>query len=428
MNLGGLSPEKAPPVEAPLTLFYLMPLFLVLAGMLLTCYGGQVLESRWTPAALAATHFLVLGALAPVMCGSLLQISPVLLGAPFPLAQLVAALTATGLGLGGLAIGLGFLFSLSELLLLGAIAVCAGLAVFLIASYRALAALRSRSATLWTVRLAVVSLAVTIVLGVMLALARSGWVVLDNHLHWVHTHVAWGLAGWVGLLLAGIGMEVIPMFYVSPAFPRLAKRMIPPVIFGLLILLALFGLFPGQPPVRHFVAALFATHLAYNLTALYVEGRRRRPQRDANLWLWQISHAAVLAAGAAWLIGAPDALLGVLLLGSALTFVVGTLTKVVPFLSWLDLQQRRIRSGKHRVKLPHMQTLLPAARANAIASTLVGAIVLALAGMLAAPLAQTGGVLLQLCGVLLAWALFKAARLRQAIRSQFEGPGADGQV
>jgi hypothetical protein len=74
MNLGGLSPDKSPPVEAPLTLFYLLPVFLVLAGITLAWYGDQVLASRWTPAALGVTHFLVLGALAPVMCGALLQI------------------------------------------------------------------------------------------------------------------------------------------------------------------------------------------------------------------------------------------------------------------------------------------------------------------------------------------------------------------
>lgn len=84
MDLSGLSPDKAPPVEAPLALFYLMPLFIGLAGMVLLWQGDQVLASRWAPATLAATHFIVLGALAPVMCGALLQISPVLLGAPFP--------------------------------------------------------------------------------------------------------------------------------------------------------------------------------------------------------------------------------------------------------------------------------------------------------------------------------------------------------
>ena len=84
MNLGGLSPDKAPPVDAPLGLFYLMPPFLALAGLVVAWQGDQVLLSRWTPAALAVTHFLVLGALAPVMCGALLQISPVLFGTPFP--------------------------------------------------------------------------------------------------------------------------------------------------------------------------------------------------------------------------------------------------------------------------------------------------------------------------------------------------------
>ena len=124
MNLGGLSADKAPPADAPLVLFYLMPTFLALAGLVLAWQGDQVLLSRWTPAALATTHFLVLGSLAPVMCGALLQISPVLLRTPYRRPRRVARFTAAGLGIGSLLLGVGFLSLKPTLLMAGGTILC----------------------------------------------------------------------------------------------------------------------------------------------------------------------------------------------------------------------------------------------------------------------------------------------------------------
>lgn len=422
MNLGGLSPEMAPPVQAPLTLFYLLPLFLVLAGVLIAVDGQQLLQSRWSPATLAVTHFLVLGALAPVMCGALLQIAPVLLGAPYPGVRLVASLTAVGLGSGGLGIGLGFLFSHSWLLLAGAASVVAGLSIFLLASFRALLAVRHGGAATWTVRLATACLAVAIVLGATLTLARSGWIVLPDHLHWVDLHVAWGLGGWVGLLLAGIGMEIIPMFYVSPRFPLAAKRLLPALVLALLVLLSLLVMHGLSTPLRQLfvavLAALLAAHAAYNLLALYIEHRRRRQHRDANLWLWQASHVSVPAAAAGWLLGWPTTLVGTLLIGGALAFVVGTLTKIVPFLSWLDLQQQRAHSSKQRVKLPSMRQILPPWMVAMIAVTLLAAVFCNIGAYLVPPLTLPGGLLLASCGTLLALALLLAGRTRRTVAQE----------
>jgi hypothetical protein len=422
MNLGGLAADKAPPVNAPLTLFYLLPAFLVVAGTLLAFDGDQLVLSRWTPTALAATHFLALGALTPVMCGSLLQISPVLLGAPYLQARRVALLTALGLGLGALAIGLGFLWSSVEMLLGGAVAVLIGLGTFLVASYRALTPVTGRSTTALAVRLAVLALAITIALGAMLALARSDVITLSDRLSWVDVHAAWGLAGWIGLLLAAIGMEIVPMFYVSPAFPQRLKRWLPTAAFCLLVVLTGQGMLPGTTLTQVVVAGLFLIHASYNIAALYIERLRRRPQRDANLWLWQVSHLGATGAATAWALQLPAVFVGVLLFGSALAFMIGALTKIVPFITWLDLQQQRIASGNHRVKLPHMQALLPPHRSNAIALTLLGAIAMFLCAILAPALAHAGGAFLLTCGLLLAHALYRSVEMRQQIHNQLVHP------
>lgn len=420
MNLGGLSPEKAPPIEAPLGLFYLMPLFLGLAGLVLAWQGDQVLASRWTPAALAVTHFVVLGALAPVMCGSLLQVSPVLFSAPYPRVRLIARLTATGLGVGSLLVGAGFLLNHAGLLLSGGLAVATGLGVFLAATVDALTRYVGRPEALWAVRLAALALAVTVVLGLALALVRLGWLELPEHVRWVDTHVSWGLAGWIGLLLAGVGMEIIPLFYIAPPFAVWIKRALPLSVFSLLLAVAAAQLMGLSPPASEgLVATLFFVHLLYNAAALQIEQRRQRPRRDANLWLWQGSHVAVLCAFFAWFGGAPGSVVGILLLGGALSFVIGSLMKIVPFLSWLDLQQRRV-AGRHlHVSLPRMRAFLPQRTANGIALTLGAAVVAGVLGGLVPEAAQLGGGLLAVCAVLLALALAKAARLRNAVNHEF---------
>ena len=422
MNLGGLSPDKAPPVDAPLGLFYLMPPFLALAGLVLAWQGDQVLLSRWTPAALAATHFVVVGALAPVMCGALLQIAPVLFGRPFPHVRLIARLTALGLGAGGLLIGGGFLASHTTMLFAGGLLTALGLLVFLLGSFRALS-LRAAIATasLWTVRLSALALAVTVALGLTLVLSRAGWLVLPGHLAWVDIHAGWGLAGWVGLLLAGVGMEIIPLFYISPPFPTWLKRILPPTVFGLLIVISMLGARQDSPAVLHgMMVALFLVHLLYNAVALYVEQRRQRPRRDANLWLWQGCHVAVFCAFVGWLGGAPPSLVGMLLLAGALAFMVGSLMKIVPFLSWLDLQQRRVGGQYLHVSLPRLGSLLPQGAANRIALTLGAAGITAVLGAVLPMFVHLGGGLLVLCAVLLTLSLAKAARVRRAVIRSFQ--------
>ncbi|MCB1775207.1 MAG: hypothetical protein KDI88_16460 [Gammaproteobacteria bacterium] len=422
MNLGGLTPDKAPPLEAPLTLFLLLPVFLVVTGALLIFNGDQLLLSRWTPTTLAVTHFLALGTLAPVMCGSLLQVSPVLLGAPYPQARRVAKVTALGLGLGALGIGLGLLWSSTWLLVSGAAAIVAGLGVFLVASYRALAPLPARSPAGLAVRLALLALATAITLGIMLALGRADVIALSDRLALVDVHAGWGLAGWIGLLLAGIGMEIVPMFYVAPAFPRRARIWIPLATFALLVLLTSGGLVQDSTLRTVAIAGLFLFYAGYNLAAFRLEQRRRRPQRDANLWLWQGSHLGVICAAAAWMLQQSVVLVGILLFGSALAFMIGAVTKIVPFISWLDLQQQRIASGNHRVKLPHMQALLPPHRSSAIAVSLLGAVLMVLAGHLATALVSLGGAFLLTCGLLVAYALYRSMALRSDIAHQLHQP------
>src|SRR5512139_2908610 len=120
MTLATLSLEQAPPITVPFRFFLTAPLLLLLgaAAWLLTDSGA--LGSRWSPAVLGITHLLTLGFMAMVMCGAMLQLLPVLAGAPVPNPRLMAWAIHLPLLVGTLLLAGGLYFTLAPALALGA--------------------------------------------------------------------------------------------------------------------------------------------------------------------------------------------------------------------------------------------------------------------------------------------------------------------
>ena len=98
-----LSLDQAPPIGVPLRFFLTAPLFALAAALLLIWQGPDLLDSRWNPALLGATHLLTLGYMGLIMIGALLQILPVVAGTPMQHPALVASIVHT---LGTVGIGL----------------------------------------------------------------------------------------------------------------------------------------------------------------------------------------------------------------------------------------------------------------------------------------------------------------------------------
>jgi hypothetical protein len=347
------------------------------------------------------------------MCGALLQIAPVLLGRPFPAVRPVALITGVALGAGGLTLAGGFLYGSPQWLLAGSILAASGLGVFLTAALTALWSRGGRGATSRAVHLAVIALGITALLGLSLAGARHGDLDLPYRLAWVDVHAAWGIGGWIGLLLVGIAMDLLPMFYVTRAFGERLRRWLMPGAFALLAVgsLLYLAMAPGLA-VEWLFAAAAIPHLAFLGQALRREKNRQRPRRDPTLTLWQLSHGMVVAALAAMLLSEAAVLNGVLLLGAGVIFVVGALFKIVPFLSWLDLQQRRMASGAMTVRLPRLNELWPERGAGAVAVALATALAVLAAASAWPAATSAGGALLVLAGGMLGYYLLRSNRLR----------------
>jgi hypothetical protein len=427
VDTSGLSLDQAPPIHLPLRLLLTAPWFAAAAGLVLMSVGEPALVSRWTPAALALTHLITVGFLGQAMCGALLQMLPVIAGAPVPGVRGVAAVVHLALAAGAGLLAAGFLGSGAWALTLGAAASVLGFAVFLIASGVVLARARGAPGTLWSLRLAGVALIPTLVLGTTLVSALLGWVGLPAFATWVDLHLAWGLPGWVGLLIVGVGYQVVPMFHVTPAYPKALTRALAPALFAVLVAASLATLLhpaawaEGAMGLAQGGAALGLT--AFALVTLRLQRQRSRRRRDATLLHWWSAMGSLVAAAGAWGLGAPDTLIGVLLLvGVGIGLPSGMLFKIVPFLCWFHLQQRQIATGCFAVRVPHMHGFLPEGPTRWQWWLHLGALVTLAAAVAEPRLTILGGGLLVLASLLLAGLLGNAALRYRRTRASLGQP------
>ena len=418
----GLSLEQAPPLDLPLRLFLTAPLFAAAAGVLMLLDAEAVLATRWSPAALAATHLLTVGFLGSVMVGALLQMLPVLGGAPLPSVRAVGAGAHLLLAAGGVLLAAGFLGGGAAALASGAALAALGFGLFAAALVAALWRARSGAANLRSFPLVALALLATVVAGLVLTLALLGQARLPRLLDWVQVHAAWGLFGWVGLLVVTVGFQVVPLFHVTPAYPRWATRTLVPVLFAALCAASVLPLLPPAPAAAAGRALEGVLALGFTLFAvltLWLQQRRARAPRDATLLHWWLAMGAGLAAALAWLLQAPAEWIGVLLLaGVGVGLPSGMLLKIVPFLCWFHLQSRQIARGRFDVRIPHMHRLLPERPARWHAALHAAALLLLVAGFWQPVLARAGAAVL-VCSALwlLALLVATARRYRAAARS-----------
>ncbi len=416
-----LSFEQAPPIGVPFRFFLTAPWFGVAAGALLLWQGGDLLESRWMPGALALTHLLVLGFLLQAMTGALFQFVPVAAGGNLWRARRVATIVHPAFVAGAALLCAGFLFPSSECLQAAAAVMAVGGTLFVGALGRALTTTPAAGATVAGLRGAALALAVTLGLGAFLALSL-GTGRADPLLEMTQVHAAWGLGGWALLMLAGVAAIVVPMFQMTPPFPTPAANVFPWLVIGCLLVWTgrLMGVADGLASAGLFALLAFAA--TFCATTLRLQAQRRRKVHDANVLMMRSAMCTGLAAVTlcAWLgAGLPGSdnnrlhvAAGVLLVAPFVFAVNGMLYKIVPFLSWLHLN----RQGGPAALPPNMNRFIQPTAMGRQAATQLGAFALLLAACLWPGLARTAGVALIVSFTWLAWNLIGAVLIYRYFR------------
>lgn len=418
---GLLSFDRAPPFSAPLRFFLTAPLFGLLAGLLLVLEGPSLLVSRWTPGTLAATHLLTIGFMLQTMLGALIQILPVVAGVNLARPLVVSRWLHIGLASGALLLAAGFLFGKPEVLTAAAIILGMTISGFLLAIILPLSRVPSTSPTVLGLKLAMFGLAGAVALGMTLALALAwGWQIPLIRL--ADLHAAWGLGAWGGVLLAAMAYVVVPMFQLTPGYQARLSWWFPILLFACVCLWSLSVLldlpFLGQ--ATQSLACLLG--LIFCLFTLRLQFKRRRARADATYRYWQFGLFCAIfglfleLTVTFWPSWADfnewPLLIGLLLImGGFMSFIVGMLYKIVPFLAWLHLQNL----GQYKIPAPAMNKILAeTAMQRQMLSHVLAVTVMLGAIFLPEWLARPAGFFVMLANAYLMWNLVSATqRYRQ---------------
>lgn len=424
-----LSFEQAPPISVPFRFFLTAPLFGVAAGLYLVWLGAEAFSVRASFGALALTHFVTVGMLLQVMCGALLQLSPVAVGANVWRPGWTGGLLHLGLTAGGVCLVAGFALSQAAFFQVAAVLLGVSLTAFVIVMLIALLRTPARGPTVEALRIAIAGLAVTVVLGVTLA-SVFGWGLPAPIDRLLPMHAGWGIIGWGLVLVAGVSYLVVPMFQLTPAYPAGYARWLPRALFAGMVLWSLARAAGDGWAIAQqiFGLVVLVGGASYGVVTLRLQRRRRRKVADATLQFFRIAMASGLAAALVALAAAfssatlRDALemaVGVLLLAGFFVSVVnGMLYKIVPFITWLHLQKRMPVP-------PNMSQIIPERLTRRQLQVHLAALAVLLVAVMVPGLAAVAGLVFALsCGFLGANLLRAVRRYRSVVSGNELAAGA----
>ena len=336
--------EDTPALSVPLRFLLSAPWFGLAAGLLLAWHGEQALVTRWSPVTVALTHLITLGFLGMTMAGAMLQMLPVVAGFGVPRGAWVARVGWPMLGAGTVLLASALLSGVQVLFPVAIVL----LAISFVMLFGAMALALAKRAPPGTgpmvagMRLALGALFITITLGGVLAAFLGGQVSVPA-LELTDMHAAWGLLGWVLVLVLAVAYQVIPMFQATPEYPKVFSWVLPPALVSAIATWSAARL-SGAAWTSYAGAALAACVGAFAVVTFALLARRRRPAADVTTLYWRLSMGSLAACVASYFAFAEPALLigAVFIAGFAMGAVNGMLYKIVPFLLWYHLQQHGV--------------------------------------------------------------------------------------
>jgi hypothetical protein len=376
MRMKGLTLETIPPIHLPFRFFNTAPWMGVLAALVLLPGADRAFSTQWSPELLGITHLLTLGFMTMVMLGAMFQLVPVISGRMIPGGTIVATLVHLLLLTGVLLLVAGFYWQAYWLFAWALPVLLAAFITFLVALGSLLLRQIGGGDSIYSIRFAALSLLIAVGLGVLRSANYAGLPVPLTLVNIANIHLAWGLVGWVLLLVMGVSYQVIPMFHVTPSYPTPLARVLPAVVFLSLLLLTLVDNTVLQALV---VVALCTVALIYASYTIGLLNQRKRKIPDITVRFWRLSLtclivSALLLAGfyfAGHLLLSPElqqrapVIIGIFMIyGFAGSVIMGMLQKIVPFLSYLHLQRRCMSSFELLKTLPHMGEIISEPRSR----------------------------------------------------------------
>ncbi len=354
-NQGGLSLNQAPPIFVVLRFFITGALFGLFAGISLFFFKENIFDIN-SFEALIITHILALGVMGSFMLGALFQMLPVIAGVViktpvlksifvhiFFTAGIVSLLTAfyTGESL---------FYKLTALFLGGSL-----LYVCLIMSID-LFKLKDHTASSEGMLFSLISFFIAVVFALYLLTILSGLADPQYFGLFKRIHYSFALSGWIAVLILSISFQVIEMFYVTPAYPKIVTKYLIVSIFVILILKSVLPFLEIRTIYTDMIIAiLFICYASLTLHRLYL---RKRPTSDATVWFWRFGMIALIlsmlftTSGLFWENYIIKSMSYLTFVFFALSVLLAMVYKIVPFLVWFHL------SNQGYMKAPLMHDII----------------------------------------------------------------------
>ncbi len=358
----GLSLDQAPPISVVFRFFFSGALFGILAGILILFFQTAVFDAH-SKEAVTLTHTLTLGVMLSFMFAALFQMLPVIAGVTLTSPVKKANLLQYPFILG--TISLLFAFNHSVPWLFGAAALLLGGSILFITlvMLKNLIKLPNHSSSSKGMLAALISLGIVILLALYMTGTLGG--VLDGvyYTQVKAAHYSLGLFGWITLLIISISFQVIEMFYVTPAYPKLVSKYLPLTLLLLLVTTTAIGLFtPEIWYISNILLALLLT--GYALLTLKRLTQRKRPLTDATVWFWRLGLGSLLVSMLSMVLTLfmddmfIKTLSYIFFSSFALSIVFAMFYKIIPFLTWFHLNSQGYFTAPMMHEVIHPKTAM----------------------------------------------------------------------
>lgn len=371
MNIANLSFSALPPISVPFRYFISAAIFLILTSLLILFSDEAAWLSRWHPTMLAITHLFTLGFISMVMMGAIYQFLPVIGGVGIANVRIVATISHALHTIGTLALSWSFIFPNTVISVIAMLTLGTGFTFYICAVANVLIKKLSQGQTIIGMRLAMLSLVVVVLLGILFLAQKSLVPYIElgaiSDKNFTDIHALLGGFGWAGVLILAVSLQIIPMFHVTPSFPKLLAKYMPVALIILLSLLFVFK--PSSTSGQVVIAVLLTIYAIYNLTFLQLFKQRKRKVADTSIQFWQFAGISFIALTCLYLL--PDALFLQLFSGNKalllsaifiyfflVSIIEAMLLKITPFLTYTHLQSLCLSNFTAMAHLPHMHELL----------------------------------------------------------------------
>jgi len=333
----GLSLSQAPPFIV-VSGFFITACLLWFLGSLLEIYA--LLTNRLSIPLL--THITTVGFALFTMFGALFQMLPVVAGAVIQKPKQKAFISWLLLLTGYLLLLFGFYLSSFSALLAGASLLFTGIAYTSLLMLNRLMRIKSYTPTSQGIKFALLFVLIGGFSGFLTALSYGGYI--DNTEAFLKVHRLFMLFGWIFLLITSVSFQVVEMFFVTRAYPRLYAMNFPYLLtFALIFSLFEFKLSNLPLSMLVFFQALITLHRLFT---------RKRKIADKSLYFWYLSHIHLLIAVILLVFdGLSHRFLSVYFLFFS-TLITGMMLRIIPFLVWFHL------SNEGSLKVPLMSEVI----------------------------------------------------------------------